>query len=253
MTKGPAYGSGRPLPERRGRRWLPFWVIQATEIVVAVVFVDASIHVSNGKLLVVGALAFFALAVTAHGPLGIVRICNQSLHLFLAVVVAVLVAIAPILPALRPDIEGIIVVEFGAIGVIRLATLTRSTSAPLGPWQKARSRADATVIDATATVVDARPTSSAHRSGSDSSRPGSGGPTSPDAPARRVGRVRISPVLPANMACFGGTGCCTDEFETRSSSSRACSKRGSEGGPPVKLLIPKGHCFRLSNRLRLGR
>jgi hypothetical protein len=189
MTKGPAYGSGRPLPERRGRRWLPFWVIQATEIVVAVIFVDASIHVSNGKLLVVGALAFFALAVTAHGPLGIVRICNQSLHLFLAVVVAVLVAIAPILPALRPDIEGIIVVEFGAIGVIRLATLTRSTSAPLGPWQRARSRADATVIDATATVVDARPTSSAHRSGSDSSRPGSGGPTSPDAPARRVGRA----------------------------------------------------------------
>jgi hypothetical protein len=185
MTRGSAYSSGTPSPERRGRRWLPFWVMQATEIAVAVVFADASIHVSNGDLLVVGAIAFFALAVTAHGPLGIVRICSQSLHLILAVVVAVLFALAPVIPALRPDIEGIIVVEFGAIGVIRLATLTRSTSTPIGPRQWARSRADAKVIDTTATVVDARTTSSAPYS----STPGSSDPTSPDAAARRAGRA----------------------------------------------------------------
>ncbi len=173
--------------------------MQATEIGVAVFFADASIHVNNGELLVVGALAFFALAVTAHGPLGIVRICSQSLHLVLAVVVAVLVAVAPVLPALRPDIEGIIVVEFGAIGVIRLATLTRSSST-FGPWKTTRSRADATVIDTTATVVDARTTSSAHGPASHSSGPGSGGPTSPDAAARRAGRAAGSATVSGKRA-----------------------------------------------------
>ncbi len=185
MTRGSAPGQGDSTPGRRGGRWLPFWVLQATEIAVAVVFADASIHVNNGELLVVGALAFFALAVTAHGPLGIARICSQSLHLVLAVVVGVLVAVAPVLPALRPDIEGIIVVEFGAIGLIRLATLTRSTSPTLGLGQTARSGPDAKVIDTTATVVDARSTSSPHHS----SRPGSGGPASPDPSARRAGRA----------------------------------------------------------------
>jgi hypothetical protein len=179
MTSGTAYGSGNSTPERRGRRWLPFWVMQATEIGVAVVFADASIHVSNAHLLVVGALAFFALAVTAQGPLGIVRICGQSLHLILAVIAGVLVAIAPILPALRPDIEGIIVVEFGAIGLIRVATLTRSTSTPLGPKQTERSRGGATVIDTTATVVDVRTTSSAPRSDSQSSQSSQSSPSSP--------------------------------------------------------------------------
>jgi hypothetical protein len=163
--------------------------MQATEIGVAVVFADASIHVSNGHLLVVGALAFFALAVTAQGPLGIVRICSQTLHLILAVIAGVLVAIAPILPALRPDIEGIIVVEFGAIGLIRVATLTRSTSTPVGPRQAARSRGGATVIDATATVVDVRTPSSAPRSDSQSSRPKPGSPSSSSAAARVAGRA----------------------------------------------------------------
>ena len=133
------------------RRWLPFWVLQVMELVVAFVFVDISVHVANSGLLVAAALAFALLAVTARGPLGIVRICRPWLHLTLVVAVGVVVALAPVFPALRPDIEGIIVIEFGAIGLIRLATLTEMN--PTSRRSQAR-RTDRLVIEATATVAD---------------------------------------------------------------------------------------------------
>ena len=111
---------------RTGRRqWLPFWALQVTEIVIALVFVDISIHVHSGGLLVGAALLFLILAATAEGPLGIIRVCSPRLHLVLVVVAAVLIGLAPIIPVIRPDIQGIIVVEFGVVGLIRCATLTR--------------------------------------------------------------------------------------------------------------------------------
>ena len=91
-----------PAPPGR-RRWIPFWALQATEIGVAVVYVDVSVHVSGGGLLLAAALAFAALAVTARGALGIVALCSQRLHLVMTSTVAALVALAPIVPALRPD------------------------------------------------------------------------------------------------------------------------------------------------------
>jgi hypothetical protein len=138
----------------------PFWVLQAVELAIAVIFVDISVHVGNGGLLVGSAVVIFVLAVTAKGPLGIVRVCAQGLHLVSAVVVGVVVAVAPVFPTLRPDIEGLIVIEFGAVGLIRMATLTAVT--PPGPVRSRQS--GASVIDASALVVD----------------PG----RSPDAPAR---------------------------------------------------------------------
>ena len=140
------------------RRWLPFWLLQVSELVVAFVFVDISIHVGNGGLLVGAGAALAALSVTARGPLGILKICGQRLHVHAAVAVAVAVAVAPIVPALRPDIEGIIIVEFGAIGLIRLATLIRiSASTPAG---HGRVGSTDRVIDVSATVVaPARPAS----------------------------------------------------------------------------------------------
>lgn len=144
-----------PVPQAPPRatvrnRWLPFWVLQVTELVVAFVFVDVSVHVSTGGLLVAAAAAFAALAVTARGPLGIVRICGERLHLVLVMAAAATAAVAPVIPALRPDIEGIIVLEFGAIGLMRLATFTRPSDAAraVGP-----SRRGSAVIDAKATVV----------------------------------------------------------------------------------------------------
>jgi pyruvate/2-oxoglutarate dehydrogenase complex dihydrolipoamide acyltransferase (E2) component len=121
------------------------------ELAVAFVFVDISVHVGNSGLMVAAALAFTVLAVTARGPLGIVRICRPWLHLTLVMSVAVVVALAPVIPAVRPDIEGIIVIEFGALGLIRLATLT-----DMNPSRRSRSRrSDRTVIEATATVGEA--------------------------------------------------------------------------------------------------
>jgi hypothetical protein len=133
-------------------RPFPFWVVQVTELIVALVFVDISVHVRGGGLLVAAAVAFAGLAVTAQGPVGLVRFCPQRLHLALVVAVAVLIAAAPLLPALRPDIEGIIVVEFGAIGLIRVATLTRASDDRAGV--SGTRRGDRSIIEATASVVE---------------------------------------------------------------------------------------------------
>lgn len=133
------------------RRWLPFWVLQASELAVAVVFVDISVHVANGGLLIAAAAALALLALTARGPLGIVRICGQPLHVLLVLAVAAMIAIAPIVPALRPDFEGIIVAEFGAIGLIRLATFAQSSGSPSGA--RGAGRPEGTIIDASATVT----------------------------------------------------------------------------------------------------
>ncbi|HUY66534.1 MAG TPA: hypothetical protein VMV06_06930 [Acidimicrobiales bacterium] len=145
-------GPGTPAPPRATvrNRWLPFWVLQVTELVVALVFVDVSVHVSNAGLLVAAAATFAALAVTARGPLGIVRICGERLHLVLVMAAAGIMAVGPVIPALRPDIEGIIVLEFGAIGLMRLATFTRlsDTARSVSP-----SRRGSAFIDARATVV----------------------------------------------------------------------------------------------------
>ena len=101
------------------------------------IFVDISVHVHDAGLLVAAAIAFLSLAVTADGPLGIVRICGQRLHLILAWPWPWPWPWRRSFPALRPDIEGIIVIEFGAIGLIRVATLTRTTRCapedPVGP------------------------------------------------------------------------------------------------------------------------
>jgi hypothetical protein len=102
-------------------------------------------------------VAFAALAITAHGPLGILRICRPWLHLTLLIAVAAVVAVAPVLPALRPDIEGIIVIEFGAIGLIRLATLTDMHGSSRSGRPSPSGRYDRTVIDATATPATAAP------------------------------------------------------------------------------------------------
>ena len=107
----------------------PFWVLQLAEMIAAVVLVDVSVHVGGGGTLIAAALAFALLAAVAQGPLGLVRICPQRVHVALVVTAAALAAVAPAVPALRPDIEGIIVLEFAAVGLIRAATLTRDIGA----------------------------------------------------------------------------------------------------------------------------
>jgi hypothetical protein len=94
---------------------------------VAGALAELSIHIRHSGLLLVAAGAFALLAVTARGPLGLARVCGPRLHGTLDVVVALAVAAAPILPALRPDVTGILVVEVASLAWVRLATLTRYT------------------------------------------------------------------------------------------------------------------------------
>lgn len=109
-----------------------------------------SVHVHNPVLLLGAAGLVTLLALTADGPFGVLRICGQRLHVHVVVAVAVLIAFAPVVPALRPDIEGILVTTVGAIGLLRLSTLTR-VQGPLGVGRR-RSPASGPVIDATAAV-----------------------------------------------------------------------------------------------------
>ena len=160
---------------------MPFWVMQATEIAVALVFAYLSVHVAHGGLLVISAVPLVVLAVTAQGPLGVFHLCSQRLHL--------LAGHGPVAPSspwrrsspsLRPDIQGIIVLEFGAVGLFRVATLTRAgeTRPAVRPGPRGRSR----VIDTTATVVEA---------GSSTPAPGSG-----PAPTADGTSVALHPVPP---------------------------------------------------------
>ncbi len=123
----------RPVPHRR---WIPFAVLQAGELGVALSFAVLSVHVHNPVLLLGAAGLVTLLALTADGPLGVFRICGQRLHVHLVAVTAVLIAVAPVLPALRSDIEGILVTTFGAVGLLRLSTLTR-VRGPLRGGQRA--------------------------------------------------------------------------------------------------------------------
>jgi hypothetical protein len=182
MSEGAAPGTDPGGDRSSGRRrWIPFWVLQLAELGVAIIFVDISVHVSNGGLLLAAAIGFAALAVTANGPVGLVRICGPWLHMTLLVAVAAVVAVAPLVPSLRPDVEGIIVIEFGAIGLIRLATLTEMGPSPRPSWLSRRS--DPSVIDATATVTSG--------TGAHPTAPGKDRATrsSTGAAARRAGRV----------------------------------------------------------------
>ncbi len=153
----PTEPGGRPDREPAGdgpppsRRWIPFPVLQASELGLALTFAVLSVHVHNPVLLLGAAALLTLLALSADGPFGVLRICGQPPHVHLVAAAAVLIAFAPVVPALRSDIEGILVTTFGAVGLLRLSTLTR-VQGPLGVWRR-RSRASGPVIDATATVT----------------------------------------------------------------------------------------------------
>ncbi len=183
----------------------------------AFVLVDVSVHVSNSGVMVGAAVAFTALAVTAHGPLGIIRVCRPWLHLTLLIALSALVAVSPVVPALRPDIEGIIVLEFAAVGLIRLATLTDMQPSTRSRRTASR-RNDPMVIDATAAVAHdptARSEDSTDRSGLGATGDTTP-PSTPGAAARWAGRA-------AGVASASGR--------------RALAKHGPEAEAQVKRAI----------------
>ena len=102
-----------------------------------------SIHIRHSGLLLAAAGAFALLAATARGPLGLARLCGPRLHGTLDVVVALAVAAAPILPAIRPDITGVAALEVTALAWLRLATLTRYSTGPVATEPGGNGPADA--------------------------------------------------------------------------------------------------------------
>ncbi len=111
-------------------RRLPFWGLQSAELAIALILVDVSVHISHAGLLVAAAAALGILALSARGPLGLLRVCSQRTHVVLCVPVAGLVLVAPILPALRPGTGGIVVVVVAMLALLRLATITRTDPRP---------------------------------------------------------------------------------------------------------------------------
>jgi hypothetical protein len=146
---------GADTAVRRSQRVTPFWILQVAEILSVLALADLSLHVSRGGALSVAGGVFAALALTADGPLGVLRIFSRRLHVKLVVAAAGLVAVSPVVSAIRPDIEGIIILEVVAVGIIRLATLVNSDPPPARTKGVRGSRR---VVHATARVA---PSSSA--------------------------------------------------------------------------------------------
>jgi hypothetical protein len=144
---------GSSRAEHLGLR-LPFWGLQGLELVMALALIDVAVHVDHAALLLVAAGALGLLALSARGPLGVVRVVPPRAHVVLCVVVAALVLAALVLCAvgaagLRPGAAGIAVLAFAMLGLVRLATLARTDASPLprGVWP-------AQVIDASAVVAE---------------------------------------------------------------------------------------------------
>lgn len=153
---GDAPAPSGSAPRWRSGRWIPFWVLQASELALAVVLADLSIHVPHGQALIAAAAILFVLALTADGPLGILRVVGKRTHVQLAVVVAVVFGVAVWLPTLHADSEEKVVVMVVSIGLIRLATLTRTSGMTgRGRWRKGAGNGE--VIEATATATPVSP------------------------------------------------------------------------------------------------
>ncbi len=135
-------------------RWrIHFWALQVVELGVAFLLVTQSVHVGNGGLLIGFAVVVGLLALTAAGPIGVFRICSQRLHVVLLVGVCLAVVALAFIPALRPDIQGLLVVGGAVIALVFLVTRTNTTGGT-GGWRRSRGAgARGPVIDATATVV----------------------------------------------------------------------------------------------------
>jgi hypothetical protein len=132
---------------------VPFWILQLAELLAAVALADLSLHVDRGGLLVAGTAAFALLAITANGPLGLVRVVPRRPHVYAVCMVCVVVALAPILPQIRPDVSGIIIIEFAAVGLFRLATLTSTVVTvrkPRGPARAPAQTADQPAVPTSA-------------------------------------------------------------------------------------------------------
>lgn len=163
-----------------GTHWrIQFWALQVLELGVAFLLITQSVHVGRGGILVAGGVVFGLLALTADGPLGVARVCGQRLHVVVVAGAALLLGALALVPALRPDVEGLLVIGGAVIAIVFLATRTVTSAGRGGRRRRRTGRGP--VIDATATVGP--PTGSAPPSD-----PGADGDDA-DSAIRRAGRT----------------------------------------------------------------
>ncbi|HUY64736.1 MAG TPA: hypothetical protein VMV14_09520 [Acidimicrobiales bacterium] len=103
---------------------MPFGLHQLLEYLLAGALVELSVHLGRGLLLLIGGVALALAAATAKGPLGALRLCGRRSHRWVDLTVAGALALAPVVPALRPTGAGIAVVEVAALGWMRLTAHT---------------------------------------------------------------------------------------------------------------------------------
>jgi len=133
-------------------RWrIQFWALQILELGVAFLLVTQSVHVGRGGILIACGVVFGLLALTAKGPLGVFRVCSQRLHVLLVAGAAIAFGALTFVPAIRPDVEGLLVMVAAVVAVVFLASRTMTTSGARG--RRRARRGPGPVIDATATVV----------------------------------------------------------------------------------------------------
>jgi len=130
---------------------IQFWALQVLELGVAFLLVTQSVHVGRGGLLVAGGVVFGLLALTADGPLGVFRVVGQRLHVLVVAGTAIAFGAMAALPALRPDLEGLLVVGGAVVALVFLASRTMTDPARRGRRSTRTTRGP--VIDTTATVV----------------------------------------------------------------------------------------------------
>jgi hypothetical protein len=123
-TRGPGTTAGTP----RRRRPIAFAIHQLFEYFFAVALIVLSVHIGRSALLLAAGVGLGILAVTARGPLGLIRVCGARLHAVLDVVAGVLMALSPLVPTLRPGALGIVAIELVAVAWLRVTMLTRYRS-----------------------------------------------------------------------------------------------------------------------------
>jgi hypothetical protein len=109
----------------RRRRPISFGFHQLFEYFFAVALAVLSVHLGGSGVLLTAAIVLGLLALTARGPFGVVRICGSRLHAVLDVVAGLLLALSPLVRALRPGLLGIVAVEVVAVAWLRVTMLTR--------------------------------------------------------------------------------------------------------------------------------
>ncbi len=166
----------RHAPDGRNHWRIQFWALQVLELGVAFLLVTQSVHVGRGGFLIAGGVVFGLLALTADGPLGVVRVVGQRLHVLLVAGAAITFGALAFVPALRPDIEGMLVIAGAVVALVFLASRTMTSSGRGG--RRSRRTARGPVIDATATVVPPEGARPAESEGDDS-----------DSALRRAGRT----------------------------------------------------------------